>query len=62
MKTHKVEVMTLCNRCASIIQDDEEQIIRRADQNQRIQEPCMICGYKGFDYVVETKESDHGRE
>ncbi|MEL7659595.1 hypothetical protein [Acetobacterium wieringae] len=60
MTTHKTEVMTLCNRCASIIEDDDEQTIRRADPRQRIQEPCFICGHKGWDYEVETKEVNHG--
>jgi hypothetical protein len=60
MTIHKTEVMTLCNRCADVIQEDERQTIRRVDERQKIQEPCFICGYKGWDYEVETKEVNHG--
>jgi|GEM_PF-5382110 len=60
MTTHKVEVMTLCNRCADVIQEDEAQTIRRVDPRQKIQEACFICGYKGWDYEVKTKEVSHG--
>ncbi|MBC3889500.1 hypothetical protein GH810_14395 [Acetobacterium paludosum] len=57
--THK-EILTLCNRCADVIREDESQTIKRVDPNQKIMEPCLICGYKGFDYKVESKEKKHG--
>ncbi|PKM61648.1 MAG: hypothetical protein CVU99_02495 [Firmicutes bacterium HGW-Firmicutes-4] len=59
MTIHKVEVMTLCNRCADVIQEDEGQTIRRVDPKQRIQEACFICGFRGFDYEVKNKEKVH---
>jgi len=55
MKTHK-EILTLCNRCADVILEDERQTIKRLDANQKIMEPCLICGFKGLDYVVEDRE------
>ncbi|MBC3798044.1 hypothetical protein [Acetobacterium tundrae] len=55
MKIHK-EILTLCNRCADVILEDEHQMIKRFDPNQKIMESCFICGFKGWDYVVEDME------
>lgn len=51
-------IMSLCNRCADVYEEDQAVIIKRVDQDQRIKEPCMICNYGGYDYDVEHIEKN----
>lgn len=51
--TRDIEVMTLCNRCADALQEDGDHELKRVDPRQKIQEPCFICEYKGWEYEVE---------
>lgn len=46
-------IMTLCNHCADVYEDDPTRTIKQVDPKQRILEPCLICGYKGLDYEIE---------
>jgi len=50
--------MTLCKFCADVYGDEKNTKIKRININQRIKEPCMICGHPGFDYDVTKKISE----
>ena len=55
-KRSDVMLLTLCARCASQFYNSPDYIVRRANPNQQIKEPCCYCSCKnGWDYKIQRK-------
>lgn len=52
--------LSLCKYCSQAFYNLDNHVIKRVDKNQKIREPCSICGYThyGYEYLIFEKKGD----
>lgn len=61
-KRNDTLLLTLCAACVRQFYDSSEHIVRRANPEQTVKEPCVYCSCKnGWDYRITHRRGGKAR-